>query len=136
MRRCSFLRPDGTACQAYAVTGREFCFFHDPELRAERLAAASRGGKGRKKPDPLLFLEELDLSDPEGIQCALGEAFLAVRSGRLDPRRGNCLALIGNALLRWIQQREMQEQMDLVQEQVDLLQNEVERLQCLPSPTS
>ena len=46
-RRCKAHRKDGEPCKAAAVTGSEFCFWHDPHRRAAQRHAARRGGVAR-----------------------------------------------------------------------------------------
>ena len=53
--RCSYIKPDGNRCQAYALkNGKGFCFRHDPGMAEERERASSRGGRRTadlKKPE-------------------------------------------------------------------------------------
>ena len=44
---CAAKRKDGKPCQAFAVEGSRFCFWHEPGLARERAAARSRGGRAR-----------------------------------------------------------------------------------------
>ena len=45
--RCSAIKHDGTPCNAYALTGSDYCYQHDPERAAERRQARSKGGRAR-----------------------------------------------------------------------------------------
>jgi len=44
-KRCSFVKDDDSQCKAFALTGKEQCFQHDPSVAKERTQARSRGGK-------------------------------------------------------------------------------------------
>ena len=44
-KKCKHIKDDGKKCKAYKMAGSEYCYFHDPKLVKERLAAAARGGK-------------------------------------------------------------------------------------------
>jgi hypothetical protein len=46
-RKCQATTQDGRECQAYAVEGSDYCFFHDPERAAESRLARSKGGSAR-----------------------------------------------------------------------------------------
>lgn len=46
-RKCQATTQDGAPCQAYAVEGSDYCFFHDPERAVERRLACSKGGGAR-----------------------------------------------------------------------------------------
>ncbi len=45
--KCTATTQNGTPCQAYALAGSDYCFHHDPDRSAQRLAARSRGGRAR-----------------------------------------------------------------------------------------
>ena len=44
---CQAVNARGEPCGAYAVTGSRYCFYHDPDLAAERKAARAKGGRVR-----------------------------------------------------------------------------------------
>jgi len=46
-KRCKATTRSGEPCKAYALEGSEFCFWHDPERKAERHAARAKGGQAR-----------------------------------------------------------------------------------------
>jgi len=46
-RRCRASSSSGQPCQAYAVEGSEFCYWHAPELAEKRKVARSNGGRAR-----------------------------------------------------------------------------------------
>ena len=46
-RKCQATTQDGRACQAYAVEGSDYCFFHDPDRTVESRLARSKGGSAR-----------------------------------------------------------------------------------------
>lgn len=39
---------NGKKCQAYAIKGSEYCFFHDPASAKKRTAARTKGGFNRR----------------------------------------------------------------------------------------
>lgn len=45
--RCKATTRKGSPCQAWAVEGSRFCFWHDPARAQERRAARAKGGKAR-----------------------------------------------------------------------------------------
>jgi len=46
-RTCSAIKHDGTPCNAYALTGSDYCYHHDPRRAAERSQARRKGGRAR-----------------------------------------------------------------------------------------
>ena len=43
--QCKALKSDDTQCQAAALPGLDFCFFHEPSKAAERREAQVQGGR-------------------------------------------------------------------------------------------
>ena len=46
-RQCEALTKSGKRCASYAVDGSRFCYWHCPELAADRKRARSDGGRAR-----------------------------------------------------------------------------------------
>jgi hypothetical protein len=44
-KTCSATKPDQSKCQAPALPGSEFCFFHDPSKAEKRREAQAQGGR-------------------------------------------------------------------------------------------
>ena len=95
--RCSYIKPDGNRCQAYALkNGKGFCFRHDPDLEEERARASSRGGRRTadlKKPvkDKKLIKKVIT-----GVESIVGEVVTTI-----DPRDINELV----DLERWTKEQ-------------------------------
>ena len=66
---CKAMAAKGKACQAKAMAGSHFCFFHDPTYRARRLDAQRKGGSSLKShvQTPLNPPFEVDLGEPLNI---------------------------------------------------------------------
>ena len=44
-KTCSATKQDQSKCQAAAIPGSEFCFFHDPSKAEKRREAQAQGGR-------------------------------------------------------------------------------------------
>lgn len=98
-RACVYTRADGRQCEAHAIVGREFCYFHEPELAARRKAASSAGGKAYK---PAVRSDGLSLSLRKRSEiCKLNE-FVAnmLLNNEVDHGTANSATQMGNILLR------------------------------------
>ena len=63
MARCTATATTGGQCKAYATSGSEFCFWHDPSQGHERAKARKRGGERRRTPhvgDPYSLPQRID----------------------------------------------------------------------------
>ena len=46
-KKCQATTKSGAQCNAYAVAGSAYCFYHHPDLAAQRHLACSKGGRAR-----------------------------------------------------------------------------------------
>jgi hypothetical protein len=80
---CRHIRPNGTRCNSYALTGQLRCFWHTG-LQQRHLALAPSGTTTQTPPVELDFPE---LEDRASIQLALSMLLGALARNRIDPKR-------------------------------------------------
>jgi hypothetical protein len=114
-RKCLFSKPDGTTCQATALSTSTFCFFHAPEKAEARAEAQKKGGRQNRRPAEI---PDVPLDSVTDVVKALATTFNDVRSGRLDPKTGNCLALLSGQLLKALQTSELEERLEALEKMV------------------
>lgn len=76
-KECRHIMPNGAKCQAAALRGKPYCYFH---TRLHRLAAEPPSAPDAPLKFPIL-------EDRSAIQLALAHVFDALGSSRIDPRR-------------------------------------------------
>ena len=101
--KCKHLK-DGKQCKAEAMTGSEFCYWHDPDKKAERKEASSNGGKVSYYDKGLIKAEPIDITaDKTAIIYLLADTINRVRrvktDGSLDVKVANSIGqLVGKML--------------------------------------
>jgi hypothetical protein len=72
-QKCQAITQDGTPCNAYAVTGSDYCFHHDPALADERREARRKGGRARhgRHVGPIEPVEPIDLDTMADVTALL-----------------------------------------------------------------
>ena len=98
--RCSFIKPDGTQCNANAMSKSNFCYTHNPEISdEEKREAKQRGGQARALTiaNPLPALE---IREPGDAVLLIVDTINRVRAGELDIRTANCLGFLTDKLLK------------------------------------
>lgn len=107
---CEHIKSDGTPCRARPLPGGRFCFSHDPAIAGRRREGQRRGGRERSRRAATLPPDtpDLPLATVQDVRAALAEVFNAVRVGRIDPKVGNCLALVAGQLVRAIEGGELE----------------------------
>jgi hypothetical protein len=87
-RRCVATRRDGLPCRCPIVGASGLCFSHDPDRKAERLAARRRGGKAaRKTPRSTPGTDVMTR-----VLHRLDELIDEVQSGEIEPEVARAVA--------------------------------------------
>ena len=113
--KCEFIKTDGVKCEAYAVKGSEFCYFHNPDISdEEKREAQSNGGKTKaltlKEPLP-----ELVLAEPADTVLLIADTISRVRAGKLDIRTANCLGFLSDKLLKAFEVSQLNSRVEIIE---------------------
>ncbi len=111
--QCRHVKPDQTRCRAHVVHGSHFCFFHDPDLVAEREAARRNGGRERSRRAAVLPGDTPDrpLASAADVTGLLAETINQVRRGEIDPRISNAVGYLAGILLKAKEKDEMEQRL-------------------------
>jgi hypothetical protein len=112
--KCEFIKPDGDKCEAHAINGSEFCYFHNPDISdEEKREAQSNGGKTKaltlKEPLP-----EMPLGKPDDAVLLIADTIKRVRAGTLDIRTANCLGFLSDKLLKAFEVAKLNDQVEFL----------------------
>lgn len=116
--KCSGTNANGEPCGGNALPGKALCFVHDPDSAPKAAEGRRRGGQNRKTPPATLPADtpDLPLASVEDVRSALAECYNAVRCGRMAVNVGNALAVIGQGILRALQQGDVEKRLQEVEE--------------------
>jgi hypothetical protein len=115
---CQKTKVDGSQCEASALTGSRFCYFHDPSKAHERQVAQQAGGIARSRRAAVLPLETPDwqVRKMSDVVELLGETLNQVRRGQLDPKVANSVAYIAGILLKALERGPLEERIASLEE--------------------
>jgi len=114
-KKCKFIKPDGTKCEAWAMSDSNFCYFHNPDISdKEKREIQSKGGANRtlilKEPLP-----ELGLAEPADTILLIADTIGRVRAGTLDIRTANCLGFLSDKLLKAFEVSKLNDRMESIE---------------------
>jgi hypothetical protein len=89
MARCQAVKGNGEPCERIVGASQSYCFSHDPNKKAARSRAASKGSKARE-------------SEIKDVKIYLRDVAKRVDEGELDTKTGATIATIMNVLVRTI----------------------------------
>lgn len=107
-KTCTGTKGDGAACQAAALPGSQFCFFHSPKHADARREAQSRGGLANKMATLPADAPDVKVEDGADVVKLLGQTINQVRRGEIDPRVANAVGYLSNLILAATGQREVE----------------------------
>jgi hypothetical protein len=97
---CIHTKENGDACNANAINGSDYCYFHNPDISdEEKREAQSNGGKTKalRVNQPL---PDIKLDVPDDAVFLIADTIKRVRAGELDIRTANCLGFLTDKLLK------------------------------------
>ena len=98
-KKCKKVLADGTQCRAWALTGKDLCFSHDPQSREAKLEAVRKGGLV-KEIEIKTPLQKIKVNTPRDIIHLLSKIIEEVRSGEVDVRVASGLGYLSGVFLR------------------------------------
>ena len=113
--KCKDTKANGENCEANALKGSEFCYFHNPDISdEEKREAQTRGGANRAltiaNPLPALQIKE-----PKDTITLLTDTINRVRAGELDIRVANSLGFLADKLLRAFEITMLTEKVEVIE---------------------
>ena len=118
-RQCRAMTADGSRCKAAALTGSDFCFFHDPDRAEERREAQILGGRQGKARTLAEDEADLPIESSQDVVRLLSDTINQVRKGQLDPRVANAVGYLSNVLLKAVEQGDLEDRLAALEAVVD-----------------
>lgn len=102
---CQATNQKGKPCEAAPLTGRPYCFAHDPEAAEARDTARRRGGEhSRRRP-----VELVELRSAEDVRAALERILAETLALKNSVRRNRAAGYLLSILLKAVEAGELEE---------------------------
>jgi hypothetical protein len=111
--QCTYLKSDGSACNANAMKDSQFCFSHNPDTQTEKHIATVKGGENSRSIE--LNLSPVTLQKPEHVVALLGDTINGVRSGEIPPNVANTVGYLAGHLLKAMEISNLAGRLELVE---------------------
>ena len=111
-RPCQARTGDGSGCQAAALAGSDFCFFHDPDRADERREANAAGGRQGKMKTLAADALDVRVESCQDVVRLISETINQVRRGELDPRVANAIGYLANVLIKAAERGDMEKRLE------------------------
>lgn len=107
-KTCSAMKQDKSKCQAAAIPGSEFCFFHDPPNAEKRREAQSQGGRQNRLKTLEDSAPDVKVEDSGDAKTLLVQTINQVRKGQIDPRVANSVGFLANILIKAVERDKLE----------------------------
>jgi hypothetical protein len=126
MATCEGRVRGGGRCRAKALDGSAFCYFHDPARSRSRAAGRRKGGQVRARKAAVLpeGTPPPPLASVPDVVSLLGETVHQVRTGAVDVKVSNAVALLAGQLLRALLPSNFTQALDSLAPDVEALKRE------------
>lgn len=114
-KKCSFIKPDGEKCEAWAMADSDFCYFHNLDISdKEKRATQSRGGQANKIK-VLEPLEPINLKEGGDVVLLLEDTINKVRTGEIDVKVANCIFYGAGQLRQAIETAKLESRVETIE---------------------
>lgn len=112
---CKAKKPDGSDCQAVALPGSEYCFFHDPAKAERRREAQSLGGRHNHMKTLSSDAPDVEIETIQDTIPLLTETINQVRKGEIDPRVANSIGYLANVIIKAVEQSDIEKRLEEIE---------------------
>ena len=107
-KTCGAIKSDQSKCQAPALPGSEFCFFHDPSKADKRREAQAQGGRRNRMKTLEESAPDVKVKDSGDAIALISDTINQVRKGQIDPRVANSVGFLANILLKAVERDKLE----------------------------
>jgi hypothetical protein len=119
-RLCAAVKRNAERCRTAALSGSDFCYFHDPAIAAERRDSQASGGSRHR-------IRTLDSTAPDvqiercaDVVVLVTQTINQVRKGAIDPRIANAVGYLANVVIKAFEREDLETRIERLEE---LLEN-------------
>ena len=113
---CQHIKANGKPCQAFAVNGSNYCFWHDPAKARERGEARSRGGKTTMGKPTVLPGSEFRLDSLASLVTLIEETINQVRTGAIEVRIAQVTGYLAGVAIKAMEQAELEKRAEALEQ--------------------
>ena len=115
-KTCSATKRDESKCNAAAIPGSEFCFFHDPSKAEKRREAQAQGGRQNRTKTLESTVPDVKVEDCGDAIALISETINQVRKGQIDPRVANSVGFLANILIKAVERNKLETRIEQLEE--------------------
>lgn len=104
-------------CKAFPIKSSDYCFAHDHNRQAERLAECSRGGKTSMAPKTFSNANFKFNAIPD-VKKMLGQTTNAVLNGEIDISRERTAGYLASLIIMCLKDHDLEKRMEAIEQKL------------------
>lgn len=122
MSKCQFIKSNKQMCQAKALQGEDFCFFHssNKEVMEKRLKASIKGGENNKLETGGLTSKTFELKSVDQLMSLLEFTTNNLIQGKISREKASCIGYLSNILISAIKDHKFEERLGVIESAIGL----------------
>ena len=109
-------KSNGRRCQAMAMDGSPYCFFHDPATATARKSAQRQGGQANGPAVLPADAADVPLHSGKDVSALLAETINQVRKGQVSPKVASTVGYLSSLLVKAFDTRGIEERLARVEQ--------------------
>lgn len=115
--KCIAIKDNQERCEAYSMSGSEYCYLHNPDISEEdRQAGRVKGGSKARIDVGVKTLRVIDIQEPSGVLELLNDTVRRVRAGSMSVKTANTLGYLATVYLRAFEVTKLEERVKALEE--------------------
>lgn len=113
--KCKFIKTDGSNCSANAMSGSDYCYYHNPKISPEeKKESQAKGGRANviTVQEPML---PISISEPKHVVTLLTDTINDVRAGILDVKIANCIGVLSGQLIKAMDMADISQRVEKIE---------------------
>jgi len=122
MSKCKHIKTNSKTCQAYAMSGSDYCFAHNDDVSEKRKEAVIKGGLHKKKS---VRLPEMKIASVDDVLTLVNVCINEMRQGELSPKTATSIGYLVNISLETLKIIEVEKRLKEMEDVLRLRKEEL-----------
>jgi len=112
MAKCQFIKSNKKQCQAMALAGQKYCFFHSVDNKVKK---KSRGGLNNNNGTGSLINRDFSLKTTDEVMKLLEFTANGLLKGKISREKASCIGYLSNILLGAVKNNKFEERLEVIE---------------------
>jgi len=113
MSKCKFIKTDKTRCNAEAIKGDDYCFWHSKKTEEKRERAISEGGLSPKRNYGRE--DEIQIKNTDDVLTLLEQTINDLRGNKTSTRIANAIGYLAGIALKVIEKGDLEKRLEVIE---------------------